>query len=44
MNKIKCKKCGYEWITKSILLTVSCPSCATKNKTINNKESENYGK
>jgi len=29
---IKCKKCGYEWDTKSKLLKVSCPSCGDKNK------------
>jgi len=31
--KIKCKKCEYEWETKSQLILVSCPSCGTKNKT-----------
>ncbi len=35
MKKIKCKKCSYEWITKSELIMVSCSSCGTKNK---NKE------
>ena len=34
--KIKCKKCNYEWETKSKLWTVSCPSCGTKNEIKNN--------
>jgi len=29
---IKCKNCNYEWYTTSKLLTVSCPSCGSKNK------------
>jgi len=32
---IKCKHCQYEWITKSKLKFVSCPSCLGK---IENKE------
>lgn len=31
-NKLKCNKCGYEWVTKSDLLKVSCPSCGNKVK------------
>ena len=29
-NKIKCKYCGYEWITASKMIMVSCPSCINK--------------
>jgi DNA-directed RNA polymerase subunit RPC12/RpoP len=32
MVKVKCQKCKYEWITKSKLLKVSCPSCGSKVK------------
>lgn len=32
MNKVKCQKCGKEWITKSRNIYVSCPSCLTKVK------------
>ena len=28
----KCKKCGYEWKTKSKLMFISCPSCMQKVK------------
>jgi len=34
--EIKCSHCGYEWITASEKLNVSCPSCL--NKTKNNSE------
>jgi len=27
MVKVTCKKCGYEWDTKSELIKVGCPSC-----------------
>lgn len=30
MKKVRCKKCGHEWITKSKLVKVSCPSCGDK--------------
>ena len=30
--KAKCKKCGYEWETKSLMIFVSCPSCNNKVK------------
>ena len=29
---IKCKKCKYEWKTKSKLKQVTCPSCLKKVK------------
>lgn len=29
---MECKKCGHDWETGSKLITVSCPSCGTKNK------------
>jgi len=29
---MKCNKCDYEWITKSKLAFVSCPSCLSKVK------------
>ena len=34
-TKLKCKKCNYEWETKSELIKVSCPSCGDK---VYNKE------
>jgi len=30
--KIKCKKCGYEWETKSKMMFVTCPNCRLKVK------------
>jgi len=27
---MKCPKCGYEWITKSIRKYVTCPNCMRK--------------
>jgi len=35
-KKLKCQKCDYEWVTKSKLLMVSCPSCGTKVKNESN--------
>ena len=32
MLKTKCKKCSYEWETKSKMFMVSCPSCGNKVK------------
>jgi len=32
MTKAKCKKCGYEWESKSKMFQVSCPSCGNKVK------------
>lgn len=29
---IKCKKCEYEWLTKSELIYVCCPRCLNKNR------------
>lgn len=26
----KCKKCNYNWVTKSEMYFVSCPSCGSK--------------
>lgn len=28
--KVKCHKCGYEWLSKSKFVKVSCPSCGAK--------------
>lgn len=30
--KAQCKKCKYEWETKSEMFNVSCPSCGNKVK------------
>ena len=30
--KMKCTNCGYEWITKSDKIFVTCPSCLGKTK------------
>jgi DNA-directed RNA polymerase subunit RPC12/RpoP len=30
--KVKCKKCKYEWETKSKMWQVSCPCCGAKVK------------
>lgn len=30
--KVKCDKCGYEWVTGSDHVFVSCPSCLGKVK------------
>ena len=30
MIAMLCKKCGYEWVTKSTHVYVSCPSCMSK--------------
>jgi len=38
-NKIKCKFCGYEWITASELIMICCPNCLKKNKNL--KEAKN---
>ena len=32
--EITCKKCGYSWETKSKMILISCPSCATKNRNL----------
>lgn len=32
MITAKCKKCGYKWETKSLMIFVSCPSCNNKVK------------
>ncbi len=29
-TKMKCPKCGYEWITASKMYYVSCPRCLRK--------------
>jgi hypothetical protein len=34
----KCKKCGYEWESKSKCIYVSCPSCCQKVKKGETKE------
>ena len=33
--KVKCHKCGYEWITRSKMAYVTCPSCSRKVKNPN---------
>jgi hypothetical protein len=38
---MKCKKCEYEWKTKSTHKFVSCPSCLQK---VENKEVDNNDK
>lgn len=38
LTKIKCKFCGYEWITASQMVMVSCPSCMKKNYNLNKEE------
>lgn len=30
--KIRCKKCGYSWDTKSKLIYITCPNCYNKVK------------
>jgi len=35
--KIKCDKCGYEWVTKSEHKYVSCPSCLAKVNVMDNE-------
>ena len=42
--KVKCKKCEYEWDTKSKLIMVSCPSCGTKNNTNHNPKKDGVEK
>jgi len=32
MTNIKCKNCGYEWNTNSLMFLVSCPRCGNKTK------------
>ncbi len=41
MIKTTCLKCSYEWITKSKLITVSCPSCGSKVKIRDSLETKN---
>jgi len=31
-HNVKCKKCGYEWYTRSALRKVTCPSCNQKTR------------
>lgn len=31
-TEIKCRKCNYIWFTKSKMVLICCPSCATKNE------------
>jgi len=38
--ELKCKKCGYEWETKSKLKMVTCPSCQLKVKLEKKKKEE----
>jgi len=35
--KMKCKKCGYEWITMSTKQFVTCPNCLRKVEKENEK-------
>lgn len=38
-KKVKCSKCGYQWVTLSKMNFVSCPSCLNKVKL---KDLEDY--
>ena len=38
--KTKCNNCGHEWISKSKLIMVTCPSCMLKTKMEENKNGE----
>lgn len=35
-SPIVCNHCGYRWITKSLNIYVSCPSCLQKVKRADN--------
>ena len=34
MRLVKCGRCGYEWVTKSMKRYVRCPKCGTLRKPI----------
>jgi Zn finger protein HypA/HybF involved in hydrogenase expression len=38
MNKVKCQKCGYEWIYKGKLKRSTCPNCGSKTSTVEPEE------
>jgi flagellin FlaB len=38
-HNIKCRKCGYEWYTRSVLRKVTCPSCNQKTRNTTLKRS-----
>jgi ribosomal protein S27E len=39
--KVKCTKCGYEWITRSKRIYVTCSSCKASIKVVQNAEYNN---
>lgn len=41
MVEIKCKHCGYKWVTNSEMMMVSCPSCLKKTPNILSSEIHN---
>jgi DNA-directed RNA polymerase subunit RPC12/RpoP len=38
MNKVKCPKCGYEWLYKGKLKRCTCPNCGNKVSTAKPEE------
>jgi Zn finger protein HypA/HybF involved in hydrogenase expression len=38
MNKVKCQKCGYEWLYKGKLKRSTCPNCGSKTPTVEAEE------
>ena len=36
-----CIHCGYEWISRSVLSMVSCPSCLKKTKNKSKEDNQN---
>ena len=37
-TKMKCKSCGYEWVTLSQMKQVTCPSCLNKTERKENEQ------
>jgi DNA-directed RNA polymerase subunit RPC12/RpoP len=37
MNKVKCQKCGYEWLYKGKLKRSTCQNCGSKTSTLNSE-------
>lgn len=44
MVKIKCHRCGYEWKTKSDMISPTCPSCRRAVKKEVTKHENNHRK